>query len=401
MKKLFFIFTIGSLILFDQGCTKKHTVQHPNMIFIVADDVGGNDLGCYGNKAIKAPNIDDLAAKGLKFTQVYLTTSSCSPSRCSILTGRYPHNTGAAELHTPLPAHLIFFPQLLRKAGYYTGVIGKWEWGLDSVTRRAYDTVLTGRIAGIGGEEQWVNALRDRPKDKPFFFWFAAHDPHRPFRAAHFDKFPDPQTQVTIPPSLVDTKEIRQDLMNYYNAIGRMDYYVGQVVKELKKEKISDNTIIVLISDNGRPFPGSKTSINDLGVKTPLIIKWPRHIKAATTSNSLISSVDIAPTLLDMAGVQSMPSIQGTSFARLLQHPDSDFRTYVFAEHNWHDYEAYERMVRTKNFFYLINLRPAFPAVGSKDLVLSPSFKALKKAHDEKRITLQNDIFTTICRRAF
>lgn len=114
----------------------------PNIILIIADDIGWNDLGCYGNKTIRTPNIDNLAKTGMKFTNAYVTSSSCSPSRSSIITGRYPHNTGSAELHTPLPTHLSFFPELLKDKGYYTVQAGKWHEGAH--TKRAYDTMITG-----------------------------------------------------------------------------------------------------------------------------------------------------------------------------------------------------------------------------------------------------------------
>src|SRR5690606_33183354 len=104
-------------------------VSKPNFVFFITDDIGWADLGCYGNPDVRTPNIDRLANKGLKFENVYLTTSSCSPSRCSIITGRYPHNTGAPELHDTLPAGQVMFPQLMRNVGYYTVLSGKNHMG--------------------------------------------------------------------------------------------------------------------------------------------------------------------------------------------------------------------------------------------------------------------------------
>src|SRR5690606_24031382 len=98
----------------------------PNIILVIGDDISYDDIGCYGNGKVRTPNIDRLSETGIRFNNMYVTSSSCSPSRTSLLTGRYPHNTGAAELHEPLPAHLTFFPELLQKAGYYTALAGKW-----------------------------------------------------------------------------------------------------------------------------------------------------------------------------------------------------------------------------------------------------------------------------------
>ena len=146
--------------------------NRPNIILIIGDDISCDDFGCYGHPTIRTPNVDRLAKNGIKFTNAFLTASSCSPSRCSIITGRYPHNTGAAELHTPLPADQVVFPKLLKEAGYYTAAAGKWHMG--EATKTAFDVVLDNRKQnGNGGEEKWLDVIRERPNDKPFFFWFS------------------------------------------------------------------------------------------------------------------------------------------------------------------------------------------------------------------------------------
>lgn len=162
--------------------------EKPNVILIIADDVSWNDFGCYGNDVVKTPNIDLLAKEGLKFTNAFLTASSCSPSRCSIVSGKYPHSNGAAELHTPLPKDEIPFPLLLKENGYYTAQAGKWHMGPH--VHRAFDLFTDGNgyDNGDGGEDNWVPFLTERPKDKPFFFWFASLDAHRPWGADNFAK---------------------------------------------------------------------------------------------------------------------------------------------------------------------------------------------------------------------
>lgn len=383
-------------VIFNLSCTEKKPSAPPNIIFIIGDDISWNDLGCYGNPVIRTPNIDRLASEGIRFDNMFLTISSCSPSRISIMTGRYPHNTGAAELHTPVPAHLALFPELLKDAGYYTAQAGKWHEG--EVTLRAYDTLLAGReINGDGGEEQWLNLLKARPQDQPFFFWLAPFDAHRTWSADDFRQPHDPATEVVIPPFLVDTEETRQDLASYYNEIGRIDYYIGELQKELDRQGIADNTIIIFMADNGRAFPRSKTRMYDSGMKTPFVVKWPEGIQQkGKVCKSLVSSIDIAPTLLELAGADTAATIQGVSFAGLLEQPESEFRHYVFAEHNWHDYQAYERMVRTKDFLYLVNARPALTNCGPIDSNQSPSHLALKAAKEEGEITaLQHDVFLT------
>ncbi|MCF0064623.1 sulfatase [Dyadobacter chenwenxiniae] len=373
------------------SCIEKAAAQAPNIIFIIGDDISWDDIGAYGNNKIKTPNLDKLAKDGLRFTNMYLTASSCSPSRSSILTGRYPHNTGAAELHSPLPAHLKYFPELLKQQGYFSALVGKWHEGPN--TRRAYDTLLVDRKAnGEGGELQWNNLLKARPKDKPFFFWLAPFDAHRPWSAKTDGPQHNPETDIAVPPTLVDTKETRQDLAFYYNEISQLDQYVGELRQELERQGIADNTLIIFTADNGRPFPGSKTRLYDAGVKTPFIVSWPAGIKAGQVCESLISSIDIAPTLLEVAGVKPAETVQGTSFATLFKSPEKAFRKYVFAEHNWHDYAAYERSVRSKDFLYIMNKRPEWDNGGPIDANQSPSAKALKAAKASGGLTvLQND----------
>ncbi len=373
------------------SCIQPAVAQAPNIIFIIGDDISWDDIGAYGNTKIKTPNLDKLAKDGLRFTNMYLTASSCSPSRSSILTGRYPHNTGAAELHSPLPAHLKYFPELLKQQGYFSALIGKWHEGPN--TRRAYDTLLVDRKAnGEGGELQWNNLLKARPKDKPFFFWLAPFDAHRPWSVKTDGPQHDPETDIVIPHTLVDTKETRQDLAFYYNEIAQLDRYVGKLRQELERQGIADNTLIIFTADNGRPFPGSKTRLYDAGVKTPFIVSWPARIKAGQVCESLISSIDIAPTLLEVAGAKTAETIQGTSFAALFKSPENAFRKYVFAEHNWHDYAAYERSVRTKDFLYIINKRSEWDNGGPIDANQSPSAKALQAAKSNGKLTiLQND----------
>lgn len=369
--------------------------ETPNIILIIADDIGWNDIGCYGNEAVHTPNIDRIAGEGIRFTGAYVTTSSCSPSRVSILSGRYPHNTGAAELHTPLPAHVPIFAELLRDAGYYTAQAGKWHMG--EAAKRGFDLIQEKREEnGPGGEDLWVKTLRDRPEGKPFFMWFAAFDAHRPWENNEF-KGKNLAAEVVPPPFLADMPGTRDDLLSYYDEITRFDHYIGLVTQELRRQEVEDNTLIIILSDNGRPFPRSKTRLYDSGVKTPFIVKWPRGIgQAGAVSHSLLSSIDIAPTLLELAGISAGPSFQGKSFSALFKDPSKEFRQYVFTEHNWHDHQALERMVRSKHFLYILNLRPGLSNNGPADSNKSPSFQDLKELRDEGLLTAaQADAFVT------
>ena len=364
----------------------------PNVIVFIADDVSYDDLGCYGNTMVETPNIDQLAANGLKFTNFYLTASSCSPSRNSILTGRYPHNTGAAELHTEPPITMPSFPELMRKRNYHSVLAGKFHMG--EYARRGFDRIIDNlEEVGDGGEDQWVSSLKDRPKDKPFFMWFASYDAHRNWGPNEFSGTHDHET-VTPPFYLANEPQTRSDLAQYYDEIKRFDHYVGEVVKELETQNELDNTLLIVMADNGRPFPHSKTRLNDRGMKTPFVMHWPKEVEKGNQCGSLVSAIDIAPTILELAGVALPASFQGHSFRKLLGNPETPFRNYVFAEHNWHDYEAHGRMVRNKTFMYILNSRPQKPQMGPADAVGSPAFMALDALRQKGKLSaIQADIF--------
>jgi N-sulfoglucosamine sulfohydrolase len=367
----------------------------PNVILFIADDVSWDDIGCYGNPAARTPRIDRLAAAGRRFDAAILAASSCSPSRASIITGRYPHNCGrACELHLPIAAHLPWFPRLLREAGYHTALVGKNHMSTEQPAAdeprqpAAFDVVRPGTAAdNHGGHADWVATVRDRPRDRPFFGWFAALDAHRDWdaddewREDRYGPRHDPAAG-SVPPFLVDDAATRADLASFRNEVTRFDHFVGEVVDELERQAALDDTILVVMADNGRPFPRAKTRLHDSGMRTPLVVHWPRGTsRPGTPTSSLVSAIDIAPTLLAAAGVQPPATMQGTSFLPLLADPEAQVRAAAFSEHNWHDYEAHGRSVRTADgWLYLRNRRPQAAWQGPADSVRSPAHKSLLAA---------------------
>jgi arylsulfatase A-like enzyme len=383
-----------------------HAADRPNVILFIADDVSWNDYGCYGNEAARTPNIDRLATGGLRFTEAYLTASSCSPSRSSIVTGRYPHNNGkAAELHLAIDGNLPWFPTLLRKAGYYTAIVGKHHMkstpGGQHGKDKPFDLVDGGNVPGNrGGHANWVKTLKERPEDTPFFFWFAAYDAHRAWdgdKDWNEDKYgPMHRAEdVIVPPFLSDDPDTRQDLASYYNEVTRFDHYVGAVVEQLEEEELLDNTLLFVMADNGRPFPRAKTRLHDSGMKTALVAHWPAGIEGrGVTSNSLVSAIDLAPTILEVAGVKNSETMQGVSMTPIFADASAKIRNYAFSEHNWHDYEAHGRSVRSDGFLYMRNNRPYQAWQGPADSVRSDSHRQLLALRDKGQLTpAQADIF--------
>jgi Arylsulfatase A and related enzymes len=374
-----------------------------NFVVIIGDDISAEDLGCFGNPGIRTPNIDRLASASRVFDNAYLTISSCSPSRSSLVTSRYPHNLEtASELHGALPAGIPLLPGLLRQAGYYTVQSGKAHFGetpgrVTGPAVEAFDVMGDGELddlyGGRGGENRWVDRLRERPLDQPFFMWFAAHDAHRIWDADSFEGMSRPE-DVRVPPYLVDTPETRADLARYYDEIMRLDFYVGEVMRELRRQNVLEHTVVVFLSDNGRPFPRSKTRLYDDGIKTPLIVHWPAGISRAARTEALVSAIDLAPTLLEIAGVARPESFQGVSFLPVLRDPDATVRDYVFAEQNWHNFTAHVRMVRRGNFVYMRNAWPELPLPGASDTFYTPSAEALKQRRAAGALTTaQADVF--------
>ena len=381
------------------ACVAK-AADRPNVILFIADDVSWNDYGCYGNSAARTPNIDALAAGGIRFDKAYLTASSCSPSRSSIVTGRYPHNNGkGAELHKPISGNIPWFPEVLKDSGYYTALSGKHH--MTSTAPKSgpgarpipFDHVDGGRADGnSGGHANWLSVTEQRPKDKPFFFWFAAYDAHRDWDA---DKQWDvakygpmhKASDVIVPPFLSDDPETRDDLASYYNEVTRFDHYIGEVVNELKRQDVFDDTLIFVLADNGRPFPRAKTRLHDSGMKTALVAHWANGIKVTGASNSLVSVIDLAPTILSLADCDVPESIQGVSMKPLLDGTSSTIRQYAFSEHNWHDYEAHGRSVRSGDFLLLKNFRTKLAWQGPADSVRSVSHQKLLALRDANMLS--------------
>lgn len=378
-----FVAAVASTALLNLAvlCNSAHAAvaaPRPNIVIFVADDLGWDDCGAYGRPQVGTPNIDGLAREGLRFTSAFLTCSSCSPSRASILTGRWPHNTGAEQLHWPVPAEQVLVSEPLRKAGYWTAAAGKWHLGPE--VKGQFDLVAEGKA------DRWLPTLAQRPADKPFFLWLASTDPHRPYKPGATEPPHDPQ-KVVVPPYLPDVPETRRDLALYYDAISRLDRDMGQVLAELDRSELADNTLVLFLTDNGRPFPRCKTTVYDSGIKTPFIVRWPRTIAAGGTCAGLVSSIDIAPTLLELAGAAPSPTFQGSSLAHFLRDPKASGDAAVFAEHNWHDYTSYDRAVRTSRFKYIRNGYLDLPLTPPADAVSGPTFQAMRVLQRSGKLT--------------
>jgi len=387
-------------------------VAHPqppprrNVLLIIADDQG-LDLGCYGNSAIKTPNLDQLAASGVRFTHGFTTVSSCSPSRSVMQTGLYNHTNGQYGLaHAPHNQHTLEWvetlPKLLKAAGYATGMVGKMHVKPESLYPFDYhiefdyiegsetaDNRDVAAIAQKAGEFLSANGAR------PFFLTIGYGDPHRSQQGfANTRAYSgvkrmtyDPAT-VRVPYYLPDWPEVRTDLTDYYESVSRLDSGVGLLMQELKSAGREHDTLVIYVSDNGIPFPGAKTTLYDAGIWLPLIVVSPDLQRRGTTNDALVSWVDLAPTILDWAGAKGPASYQlpGHSLLPILGEEHPRGWDEVYASHTLHAINMYYpmRAVRTRGYKYILNLAPQLPYPQASDILGSPSWKAIAARKPEK-----------------
>lgn len=352
--------------------TFTQTVSKPNIVWLIADDVGRDEIGCYGHPTIRTPNIDHLAQNGIRFNNAFVTTSSCSPSRCSVFTGKYPHSTGAENLHDPLPEDQPILPEWLRPAGYYSGSVGKFHMG--KAAEQKFD-VVSGKI------DDWKTFLKNRPTDRPFFLSVGFYDAHRVFDRGCIDQ-PYTHEQIVVPPYLPDIPEAREELAGFYDEITRMDGVIGELVQALEQEKAIDHTLILFFGDNGMPFPRAKTTLYDSGIATPLVVQYPAKIKADSVTDRLVSLVDLAPTMLDAVGLTIPTEMQGSSILSMIDDPANHGREYIFAEKNWHDLDDHSRAVRDQRYKYIRNEMWERPLENSADSTVAPLFQAMRRMRD-------------------
>ena len=368
-----------------------------NVLLIVSDD-HGYDLSCCGSK-VKTPALDALAGEGVLFTDAYASVSSCSSSRSTLYTGLYSHTNGMYGLSHDVHNFSLFddvktVPAMLKQAGYKTALVGKLHVKPESLL--SYDAWLLPEQAGNRDVAAMGHAagkwIREQG-DKPFFLTMAYSDPHRAGDASSFGNTRDwPEVKrtrykpadVTLPGHLPDLPDVRTDLAEYYEAVSRMDTGVGILLHELKTSGHDDDTLVIYLSDNGRPFPGAKDNLYYEGIHLPLIVRAPGAEKHGLRNRAMVSWIDITPTILDWAGVvppaayRYLP-LPGRSILPILEHADASGWDEVFATHSFHEINQYYpmRSVRTRRYSYFLNLEPALGVPIASDVALSPSWKAI------------------------
>lgn len=339
----------------------------PNVVLMISDDHTWTDLSCYGNRAIRTPNLDGMAARGVRFEHSYVASPQCSPNRSALLTGCTPHTTATSRLHTPMPSWEWTFLDALKERGYHLGAFRKVHQG------KAFDRIWD--FQG-GAKEPFGSFFGKRPKDRPFFLHLGFTDPHRPYRKGAVTPPHDPKS-VVVPPFLPDTPEVREDLAMYYDYTARMDGEIGGLLGLLDREGVAGNTLVLFVGDNGMAFPRAKGTLYDPGIRVPMLAHWPGKTQAGQVRQEMIQHVDFAPTICEVAGASVPAKVQGRSFAGLLTGGAYKANEAVFSERNWHDNFDPIRCVRTARHKLIFNAAPNFPYRPALDIADGLSWKSL------------------------
>lgn len=341
----------------------------PNILLVIADDWSYPHAGAYRDATVSTPAFDRVAREGAFFSRAFVASPSCTPSRAALLTGQPIHRLAeGGNLWGSLPARFEVYPDLLERAGYHVGFTGK-GWGPGQFASG-------GRARNPAGPQfpNFDAFLAARPQGRPFCFWFGSTDPHRPYdEGAGVRAGLRPET-VAVPAYLPDAREVRGDLLDYYTEVQRFDRQVAGLLETLERRGELDNTLVVVTSDNGLPFPRAKANLYDAGTRVPLAIRWPGHIAPATKLDAFVSLMDLPPTFLEAAGLAIPGVFTGRSLLPLFTATPGAVRDRVFLERERHanvrrgDLGYPARALRTADFLYIRNYRPDRWPAGDPEL---------------------------------
>ncbi len=355
--------------------------KKPNILFVISDDQSYPHCSAYGCKFVKTPAFDRVAKEGILFNNAYAASCGCSPSRASILTGRHPWMNKQAGTHaSSFPKELAVYPSLLEQVGYFVGYTGKpWgpgNWKASGRKRNpagpAYNKKRNVPPAkGINRNdyaENFKDFLSKKPKNKPFCFWVGGTEPHRSYQKGIGLKMGKKLKNVEVPPFLPDTKEIRSDLLDYAVEIEWFDSHLGKILRILEQAGELENTIIIVTSDNGMPFPRAKANLYEYGIHVPLAIRWGDRVKGNRVVDDLVGFVDFAPTFLEVAGLKPHKQMVGKSLLPILLSKKSGQvdpkRIRIFSSRERHSSSRVNnwtypcRCIRKGKYLYIRNFKP-------------------------------------------
>lgn len=356
--------------------------DRPNVLLAISDDQSFPHASAYGSKMVSTPAFDRVAEHGILFTNAICASPGCSPCRAALLTGRHTWQIEHAGTHaSSFSPKYATFPDLLEESGYFVGYTGK-GWGPGKWEnfrpRNPAGPSFTGkkiepRFKGISNNDYAGNFqafLAKRPAGKPFCFWYGATEPHRVYQEGAGLASGKKLEDVEVPDFLPDAPEIRSDILDYCVEIEWFDRHLGRMLQLLEEAGELENTLVIVTSDNGMPFPRAKANCYEYGVHMPLAVCWGAGARGGRAVDDVVGFVDLTATILDVAGVE--PPIQyplsGRSIRNLLESEKEGAidpsRTGVYSARERHSSSRYnnlsypQRSLRTSQYLYIRNFRP-------------------------------------------
>ena len=371
------VFTIACSLVtasapFERCQAGEDGARRPNILLAIADDWGWPHAGAYGDPVVRTPTFDRLADEGVLFEQAFVSAPSCTPSRGAIVTGQHFWRLGpGAQLWSYWPAEFAEYPALLAEAGYHVGSFRK-GWGPgehpdqpDNPAGPSYETL-----------EAFFAA---RPEGQPFSLWFGSSDPHRPYEPGVGAESGIALDAIRLLTHFPDADAVRSDIADYYWEVERFDREVGELLDRIAAMGELDNTLVIVTSDNGMPFPRAKATLYDAGTRMPFVVRWPARVPAGRRITDLISLTDVAPTILDAAGLAVPDAMTGRSLMPVLTSSGSG-RVDVTRDHALFGKERHVpaqeapvsggypmRAIRTDDHLYIRNFLPERWPVGTPD----------------------------------
>jgi arylsulfatase A-like enzyme len=341
--------------------------QRPDIVLFIADDLSREDVGSYGSPDARTPNMDQLAKDGLRFTEAFAASPTCTPSRSSMFTGDYPMRNGAHANHSAVKNGIKTLPAYLQALGYRVVIAGKTDFGERSNFPFEYFPASVIQPP-VGRGVLWANIdtaaidqlLATRDKKQPLALIVASFAPHVPWPDSNgYDA-----GRLTVPGYLLDTPQTREARSRYLTKVSQADRELGEVRASIAKYGGTDNTLFLFTADQGAQFPFAKWNLYDPGIATPLIASWPGHIAPDKATGAMVSLVDLLPTMEAAAGGPSIANIDGESFLPVLMGKQNSFHSEIYAAHSGvlqtgpNANIAPMRAIRTERYKLIVNFRP-------------------------------------------
>lgn len=352
------------------------TKKQPNILFCISDDQSWCHTGAMGDSVVKTPVFDRVAREGILFTNAYCDAPSCGPSRSAILTGQHIWRLEeAGNIHSRLPEKFPTYVEWLEKVGYAVGSYSKaWSPGQFKTVEGWVHSGKSKLNPAGNNFKSFETFYQNTPEGKPFCFWLGSSDAHRPYKKNSGLKSGMDPEKVPVPPHLPDDPAVRNDILDYYFEVQRFDRSVGDALAVLEKDGELDNTLVVITSDNGMPFPRAKASLYDYGTRMPLAIRWPGGIDAPGRKyDGFVHLSDMAPTFLEAAGLRPPKAMTTRNLMDVFTQTKAAPRDAAFTAMERHDGcrkggKGYPcRALRTPAFLYIQNYEPDRWPAGDPD----------------------------------